>query len=237
MHNTSTEVDGSRKIVGDEIISPADDLPITNDNQPITQLRPMIDPASVAFDIDGVIADTMTLFLEIARDEFHINGIRYEDIVCYDLAECIRMDREVIDAVVKRILDGKYATALKPIGGVRDVLTRIEQHHSPVLCVTARPYLGPIRNWMLDLLSLESDSIDILAVGSFENKADVLVERNIRCFVEDRLETCYRLQDVGITSILFKQPWNREPHPFVEVESWEQLEGLIDFKDNASDEG
>ena len=90
---------------------------------------------------------------------------------------------------------------------------------------------------MLDLLSLESDSIDILAVGSFENKADVLVERNIRCFVEDRLETCYRLQDVGITSILFKQPWNREPHPFVEVESWEQLEGLIDFKDNATDEG
>ena len=39
----------------------------------------MIHPASVAFDIDGVIADTMTLFLDIARDVFHINGIRYED--------------------------------------------------------------------------------------------------------------------------------------------------------------
>jgi len=39
----------------------------------------MIHPASVAFDIDGVIDDTMTLFLDIARDVFHINGIRYED--------------------------------------------------------------------------------------------------------------------------------------------------------------
>ncbi|MFC1881398.1 hypothetical protein ACFL2S_07880 [Thermodesulfobacteriota bacterium] len=39
----------------------------------------MINPVSVAFDIDGVIADTMTLFLDIARDVFHINGIHYED--------------------------------------------------------------------------------------------------------------------------------------------------------------
>jgi hypothetical protein len=37
----------------------------------------MINPASAAFDIDGVIADTMTtLFLDIARGVFHINGIR-----------------------------------------------------------------------------------------------------------------------------------------------------------------
>ncbi len=34
----------------------------------------MIDPASVAFDRDGVIADTLTLFLEIARDEFNLNN-------------------------------------------------------------------------------------------------------------------------------------------------------------------
>ena len=40
----------------------------------------MIDPAAIAFDIDGVVADTMSLFLEIARDVHHINHIRYEDI-------------------------------------------------------------------------------------------------------------------------------------------------------------
>jgi 5'(3')-deoxyribonucleotidase len=197
----------------------------------------MIKPASVAFDIDGVTADTMTLFLEIARDEFHINGIRYEDIVCYDLTECIPMDREVIDAVVERILDGNYATPLNPVKGASEVLTRIGLYHLPVLFVTARPYLGPIRSWMVDLLSVQSDSIDIVAVGSFENKADILVERKISYFVEDRLETCYRLQNVGITPILFKQPWNREPHPFIEVGSWKELEGLIDFKENATDEG
>jgi len=39
----------------------------------------MINPASVAFCMDGVIAYTMSLFLDIAWDVFHINAIRYED--------------------------------------------------------------------------------------------------------------------------------------------------------------
>jgi uncharacterized HAD superfamily protein len=190
----------------------------------------MIDPATVAFDIDGVIADTMSLFLEIARDAFNINGIRYEDISSYSLADCTQLYTEVIDAVVERILDGNYSTPLMPIDGASEVLTRIGRCHSPLLFVTARPYLGPIWDWVLDLLPLEAHSIDIVAAGSFENKAEVLLDRNISCFVEDRLETCFRIQEAGVLPILFKQPWNREPHPFVEVGSWRELEFLIDFE-------
>ncbi len=189
----------------------------------------MIDPASVAFDIDGVVANTMSLFLEITRDVFHINGIRYEDISCYDLADCTGLDQGVIDAVVERILDGNYASSLNPIDGAADVLTRIGNHHSPLLFVTARPYIGPIRDWMLDLLPLGPQGVEVITTGSFENKTDVLLERNITCFVEDRLDTCYRLMDAGIRPILFKQPWNRQPHPFVEVGSWKELELIIEF--------
>ena len=70
---------------------------------------------------------------------------------------------------------------------------------------------------------------DIVATGSFEAKADVLLERNVTCFVEDRLDTCFLLERAGITPILFKQPWNRQPHGFVEVGSWSELEALIHF--------
>lgn len=189
----------------------------------------MIDPVSLAFDIDGVVADTMALFLEIARDVFQIDGIRYENISCYDLASCTGLDQGLIDAVVERILDGNYSAALNSIDGASDVLTRIGNHRSPLLFVTARPYLGPIRDWMSALLPVSSREIEVVATGSFANKAEVLLEKNITCFVEDRLDTCYRLQDAGIRPIVFKQPWNREPHPFVEVCSWKELEDLIDF--------
>jgi hypothetical protein len=49
----------------------------------------MIDPASVAFDFDGVVADTMSLFLNIASVEYNINGIGYDDITSYNLEECL----------------------------------------------------------------------------------------------------------------------------------------------------
>jgi len=195
----------------------------------------MIDPVSLAFDIDGVVADTMALFLEIAREVFQIDGIRYENISCYDLASCTGLDQGLIDAVVERILDGNYTAPLNSIDGASDVLTRIGNHRSPLLFVTARPYLGPIRDWMSALLPVSSRAIEVVATGSFANKAEVLIERNVTCFVEDRLDTCFRLQDAGIRPIVFKQPWNREPHPFVEVGSWKQLEDLIDFPSTSKD--
>ena len=189
----------------------------------------MIDPASVAFDFDGVVADTMSLFLEIVRDVFNINSVRYEDITCYNLIECTNLQPEIIDAVVERLLDGNYSGELSPITGAADVLTRIAAHHRPLLFVTARPHAGLVRNWLQGLLSLDSDAIDIVATGSHETKTEVLLERKIASFVDDRLDTCDLIQEAGIVPILFKQPWNRFGHPYLEIASWDELEALMDF--------
>lgn len=186
-----------------------------------------IAPESIAFDIDGVIADTMTLFLDIARDEFAIEGIRYEDLRCYNLADCVDIDPEVIDRIIARILDGGYQAPLNPIPGAPAVLERLARRCGQLLLVTARPHLGPIgdflRRWMPD----ELDGMDIVATGSFDAKAEVLQQRQITHFVEDRLETCVTLNAAGITPVLFVQPWNRSPHAFIEVSSWGEIEDLI----------
>lgn len=189
----------------------------------------MIDPASLAFDIDGVCADTMTLFLDIARDEYSIDGIRYEDITCYTLEECIDIDTGIIGEIITSLLDGTYTIPLKPIDGATKVLTRIGKVNSPILFVTARPYFGPIYEWLLNILSLDHSSIEVVSTGSFEGKTEVLLRNNISYFVEDRLETCFSLKKAGITPVVFKQPWNRESHPFLEVSNWSELESLINF--------
>ena len=72
--------------------------------------------------------------------------------------------------------------------------------------------------------------MEIVATGSFEAKTDILLERHISFFVEDRLETCFSLAEAGITPVLFKQPWNRANSRFVEVDTWHDLEKLIEFK-------
>ncbi len=186
-----------------------------------------IDPNSVAFDIDGVVADTMSLFIDIARDEFNLKNILYEQITSYSLEECLDINKEIMASIVKKLLDGDYSATLRPIKDAPKVLSRLGRKHGPVLFVTARPYPGPITKWILENLSLEQPSIEIVTTGSFDAKAEILKDRNISYFVEDRLETCFTLKEAGITPILFKQPWNRKNSRFIEVGSWNELENLI----------
>lgn len=189
----------------------------------------MIDPMTVAFDVDGVIADTMTLFLELARRDYGITGLNYEDITSYSLEDSLAMDPEVIRTILNRIIAGDYTDPLPAIDGAGPVLSRISEYRSPLLFVTARPFPGPISDWMCDLLGIEPAAVQVVATGTYQAKAKVLHESGIRCFVEDRLETCYRLQEEGIEPVLYRQPWNRESHPFIEVGNWQELENLIAF--------
>ncbi|CAN2039839.1 Haloacid dehalogenase [Candidatus Magnetomoraceae bacterium gMMP-15] len=190
----------------------------------------MISPAKVAFDIDGVVADTMHLFLDIARREFHVNNIEYEDITSYDLRECLDMDMDIMWAIIDQIIYGSHKFPLKPIQGACDVLTRIGEKQK-VLFVTARPSPDFIKAWLLDKLPLDPSFVEIVATGDFDTKSEVLLDRGISYFVEDRLETCFNLGKHGINPVVFRQPWNRKPHPFTEVGSWEELNVLINFYD------
>ena len=189
----------------------------------------MINPMSVAFDIDGVVADTISLFIEIARNDFNINRLQYEDITSYSLEGIGDIGQDVMTAILEKILNGNYSKPLKPFDGAPEVLRRLGQSYGPVLFVTARPYPGPITEWITDNIGLESGAVEIVATGSFEGKTDILLERNISYFIEDRLETCVFLKDAGITPILFKQPWNRENQLFYEVSNWQELEALIEY--------
>ncbi len=188
-----------------------------------------IDPAALAFDIDGVVADTMHLFIEIAREEHCITDIRYEDIKCYMLGDCLDLDEEIIESVILKLLDGSYDRNLQPIEGAIPVLSRLAEVSAPLQFVTARPRQETIQVWMEKYLPVPPEQFDIVATGSFEAKTDVLLEKGVRFFVEDRIETCFQIYEAGITPILFRQPWNRQPHSFTEVAGWRELEAMIAF--------
>ncbi len=189
----------------------------------------MINPDSIAFDFDGVLADTMTLFLDIARKDYQVRNLRYEDITCYMLKDCLEMDEALIETIIQRIQDGSYTVPLKPMTGAVEVLTRLEKCSSPILFVTARPYTGPILDWIQSILMLKAEAIKLITTGSFDAKAEILRDHQVAYFVEDRLETCFQLKKAGVEPLVFRQPWNRQAHPFHEVGSWKDIHSLIDW--------
>ena len=189
----------------------------------------MVTPENIAFDIDGVFANTMGLFLEIARKDFGINNHKYEDITTYFLEDCLDIDPETIRVIINRILEGDFESELEPIDGAVEVLSDIGQAH-PLLFVTARPQHSIVNEWVHKMLPLESSDIEVIATGTFEGKGDVLKARGIQYFVEDSLEVCHMLSEHAVSPILFCQPWNRSPdHPFREVRSWAEIRDLVDL--------
>ncbi len=183
----------------------------------------------MAFDIDGVLADTMHLFLDIVKDVYGINHIAYEDFTQYNIEACLDLDPEIIAGTNDRIIDGNYPCRLAPIEGATRVLKRLSAF-GPIRLVTARPYLGPIKVWMDELLPPDQYQVEMTASGSYDAKPEILKAENITFFVEDRLDTCFLLQKYNITPVVFVQPWNRQPHPFMDVDGWLQLEKLIDWQ-------
>lgn len=183
-------------------------------------------PQKTAFDVDGVVADTMSLFLKIAERDFGINSISYSDITEYYLEDCLDIDPDVVEVVINRIIENNSGIELLPIEGAVDALCRIGSR-TPLLFVTARPRLDPIKRWISKTLSGVPSRIDVIATGSFEAKVDVLKAYGVTSFVEDRLETCFHLNENNITPILFSHPWNRKPHPFQSVRNWTEIEELL----------
>ena len=189
----------------------------------------MVTPDNIAFDIDGVFANTMALFLDIARTDFGINHVRYEDITEYFLENCLDIEPDIIRRIINRILGGDFPYELKPLEGAVEVLSEIGDVH-PLLFVTARPELSVIQEWVRETLPLAPSNIEVIATGSFEGKGEVLDARGIGYFVEDFLDICYMISECDIKPILFSQPWNRSPnHPFREVASWAEVRALVDF--------
>ncbi len=188
--------------------------------------RPMISPWEIGFDIDGVVTDTMAAFIRIAHEEYGIEGLSKERITSYWLDQCLDIPQRVVDEIVLRILEDPFGVGLEFLEGAKESLTRISRV-SPLVFVTARPYEGPIREWLLTNLGLDADKIAVLATGKHSAKGGVLQDLGVRYFVEDHLGTCIDLCNQGVNAIVFDQPWNRSGNPCPRVRSWRELLSMI----------
>uniref|UniRef100_UPI004049A1C9 5' nucleotidase, NT5C type n=1 Tax=Desulfobacca sp. TaxID=2067990 RepID=UPI004049A1C9 len=186
-----------------------------------------IDPRRLAFDIDGVVADIMSTFMQLAKERYGLHHLRYEDIVDFDLARCLQIDETIIEEILALLLYQPQTLEIAPLPEAVPTLTRLAQEQ-PLLFVTARDRAEPIAAWLSQQLpAVPSQDLKVIATGAPEAKLFYLKEHNIRYFVEDRLETCFQLARCGIQPLVFDQPWNRRPHTFPIVYSWQDLANLI----------
>ena len=182
----------------------------------------------LAFDIDGVVADIMTTFLDLVRERYGLgHHWRYEHITTFRLEECLELEPEIIQTLIREIIDRPHELPIEPFPQAVPVLSRLAED-IPLMFVTARDQAEHIQRWLNTTLApVPTRAIWVMATGDPDTKLHYLKAHAIDYFVEDRLETCFDLAKEGITPILFAQPWNRRPHPFLEVRDWQDLARLL----------
>ena len=211
-----------------KVIPPCPPVP---NSYPRARKLPLIPKDGIAFDIDGVVADIMTTFLDLARERYGQNHLRYEHITTFFLEECLDLEPWIIRTLIRELIDRPHELPVEPFPHAVRVLTRLARE-APLLFVTARDRAEPIQCWLNRTLApVPAEAIRVLATGDPDTKLESLKTHHIHYFVEDRLETCWQLAQAGITPILFVQPWNRHPHPFLEVQNWPDLATLL-FQDS-----
>ena len=186
--------------------------------------RKELDPDLFAFDIDGVVADTMGTFIRIATTEYGIRGLSKEQITDYWLEQCLPVPEHIVWEIADRIIKDPYGVGLRPVEGAIQGLTAFYERCGTLTFVTARPEKEGIEAWLKDVMAHVPDScIDVIATGRHDRKGDVLQDLGLHYFVEDNLDTCRQLCEKGIGAVVFDQPWNRGYTPFKRVKSWKEL--------------
>jgi hypothetical protein len=181
----------------------------------------------LAFDIDGVVADIMTTFLDLARVHHGPHPFTYQDITTFKLEECLDLPPRLIDRLIRELIDRPHELPVEPFPAAVEVLSRLAED-VPLMFITARDRAEPIQLWLNRTLApVPPRDIWVMAAGDPDAKVRYLTTHAIEYFVEDRLETCFDLARAGITPIVFAQPWNRRAHPFLEVQNWQELAALL----------
>ena len=187
---------------------------------------PKIDPKLIGFDIDGVVADTVEAFLRLGRERHGLGWFTPSQITDFEVARCLPVAPEVIDAIFAELLKNPIDADLRPMSGAVAALTALAQR-APLTFITARPLRQPIEDWLRLILGREVFApARLVAMGDHDRKSDYLSALGLRYFVDDRAETCLGLQRQGFSPIVFSQPWNQGRHDLPSVASWPEIEAL-----------
>jgi len=185
-----------------------------------------IDPRSVGFDIDGVVADTGEAFIRLARERFGIDDIRLDDITEFMVEECLDIDPATVEQIFREILEEPIAADLRPMANAMAVLRQLAKE-APLTFITARPQREPIARWLRKHLGeAEIKSARLIATGEHDRKVEHVQELGLSYFIDDRAETCILLDRAAVGAFVYQQPWNQGKHRLPVVTDWHAIRAL-----------
>jgi hypothetical protein len=180
-----------------------------------------------AFDIDGVVADVITVFLRNLAERHGYTGLTTEHVTEFDLARCLGAPEAAVSEIIGELVVRPHEMGVAPYPGAAEALTELSRR-GPLTFITARKKEAPMRAWFEAALpGLPRDRVIIVPAGAPEKKTAHLRARGLTALIDDHLETCEALQQEGLTAVVFDQPWNRRATAVPRAVGWPALMDML----------
>jgi len=169
----------------------------------------MIVRGTVAFDIDGVLADF---------EDRYCQEFGYENRHLYKLEERLEGDERAIQKATKFARDPNIYYGLEPVEGGIEFLRSFMEHGYYVIIATSRPKVceNVTRRWLLrycvpymKLAFVNSKAKELNELGQ------LLSYLNTSILVDDNPGVLEECQNYYINPLCWKQPWNEHFFPKV----------------------
>lgn len=174
----------------------------------------------IGVDIDGVLADSLPLWISELNRYFNKNK-RVKEIHLYDICQTYEITEQDLGEFLKR--RGRYLMSRpSPVQGASHYLNVIKNSHE-IYIVTARSerYRQETREWLKNH-SLPYD--ELLLLGSHD-KIRPCLESNLKLLVEDTLEIGAQVSAAGVPVLLLDAPYNQGalPELVYRKQSWQEI--------------
>ena len=185
----------------------------------------------LGFDFDAVIADTPEAFIRLACKEHGYCDFSIQDIIRFEIENCVNVPQEVVEDIFKNILTDSLATGIQPMEGAIQTIERFTRK-SQVVIITARSLPQPVYDWLEHYLPKQAvANIKVVTTGDHDDKVQYIRQYGLKYFVDDRAETCNKLALENITPIVYAQPWNQGKHQLQTVANWQEIRKLVSLEE------
>lgn len=174
----------------------------------------------VGVDIDGVLADSLPLWVKELNNYFRQNK-SLQEIQLQDICRTY----EITAKELQGFLHGRgrfLMTSPPPFAGASYYLNQLKKDHS-VFIVSARDerYGKETRDWLYKN-NLPYD--EILLLGSHD-KREACLKKDLNVMIEDTLKISVEVSTVGVPVLLMDAPYNQGalPETVYRTHSWQEI--------------
>ncbi len=185
----------------------------------------------IAIDIDAVLGDFLSKFLEY-RNDMYGTSWKIDQFYSYVWAEVFKESKEQMYSILTDFFESSYLDEIKPVAGAVEGVRKLKELGHTLDVITSRPRLikDATNRWIRKHFHHAFNMVYFSnqpAYGSFgDTKGEICHEIRADLFIDDQYNYCQECMAEGIRVFIFDSPWNQNislPKRILRVFSWKEI--------------